>query len=131
VHPIPRRAETAHGTISKPEGSVSGYRGHFAGPPAAHRARAALSNAQHNQLNKPNTDHQYREGERIVFEPTGNHGATLFKLISFKRLIGDRLTTIFDADQKSFLCESCAGPHRFMAPIAFLTQINISPPCSS
>jgi hypothetical protein len=54
------------------------------GHPAPHRARAPLSNAQYNQRNKPNTDHQYREGERIVFEPTGNHGATLFKLISFK-----------------------------------------------
>src|SRR5262245_25031802 len=39
LHPIPRRAGTAHGTISKPEGSVSSYRGHFAWPPAAHPAR--------------------------------------------------------------------------------------------
>jgi hypothetical protein len=40
MHPIPRRGGTARGRISKPEGSVSGYRGHFA---AGQRGRCPLS----------------------------------------------------------------------------------------
>ena len=60
LHPIPHRGGTARRRISKPQRSVSGYRGHFAtGQRRRCPSRVKLRNTQHEQMSSalpPRTD---------------------------------------------------------------------------
>src|SRR5262249_14154872 len=117
LHPIPRRGGTAHGTISKPEGSVSGYGGHFdlatgGAPGASASFKCSTQSTQQTQYRSP-----VPRGRKDRIRANGKPWCHPVQTYFFQgRLIGDRLTSIFDADQSSFLCETCVGSHRSIAP---------------
>ena len=98
-------------------GSVSGHRGHFAWPPggapgAGASFKCSIQSTQQTQYRSP-----VPRGRKDRIRANGKSWCHPVQTYFFQgRLIGDRLTSMFDADQRLFLCETCAGSHRFMAP---------------